>query len=94
MESKYKNQAEVLSKGEALYLERFKDALEKEHDGEYLAINVDTEDYLLGIDKLALVKKAQETFGSSKLFYIVQIGNLMGPTVNFRARQNASWIFS
>ena len=89
----YKEQAEVLTKGEHIYLKNLKEELEKDHLGEYVAIDVDTGIYILDPNRLALVKKAQAQFGD-KLFYTVQIGNLSEPTINFRERQNVSWIFT
>jgi hypothetical protein len=86
-------QGEVLQKGEAFYLGTLKNTLESEHMGEYVAIDVDTNEYLVDAEKSNAIKRAQEKFGQ-KLFYIVQVGGLEEPTINFRERKNVAWIFS
>lgn len=88
-----KDRGEVLKKGEAIYLGTLRDELETTHLGAYVAIDVDSSEYVIDTDKLNAIKKAQETFGH-KLFYIVQVGNLEEPTINFRERKNVAWIFS
>ncbi len=84
---------EVLRKGEAIYLDTLKQNLEVDHMGKYVAIDVNSQAYLLDADKSVLIKKAQEAFGK-KLFYMVQVGNLEEPSINFRDRKNVAWIFA
>jgi hypothetical protein len=89
----YKHQSEVLEKGEALYLNTLKQELEKSHDGEYVAIDVETGTYVIEPTKLGVITHAKKEFGD-KLFYMVQIGNLLEPTANFRERHNVALLFS
>ncbi len=87
------NRGEILEGGEKFYLESLKSHLEKEHTGEYVAIDVDSKKYIVDANKMSAIKRAQNDFGE-KLFYIVQIGNLNEPTVNFRERKNVAWFFA
>jgi hypothetical protein len=93
MDSPNKNQGEVLKKGEALYLGSLKQKLEMDHNGDYVVIDVDSGNFIVESNKIEAIKKAQKEFGE-KLFYIVQIGDLEEPTINFRERSNVAWIFS
>ena len=61
--------------------------------GEYAAIDVDSGEHIVDKDESRAIERAQETFGQ-RLFYIVQIGNLKEPTINFRERKNVAWIFA
>jgi hypothetical protein len=87
------SQSEVLEKGERLYLNSLKQQLEAAHTGDYVAIDVESGKHIVETNKIQAIKKAQESFGE-KLFYIVQIGDLSEPTVNFRERTNVAWIFA
>ena len=87
------NRGEVLKKGEEIYLGALRKELEAAHMGEYAAIDVDSGNHIIESNELNAIKRAQKEFGE-KLFYIVQIGNLNEPTINFRERKNVAWIFS
>lgn len=87
------SRGEVLKKGEKIYLETLRKVLEPTHTGAYVAIDVDTGQHLVESSELGAIKRAQEEFGD-KLFYIVQIGNLSEPTINFVERKNVAWFFS
>lgn len=89
----YQQQAEVLTKGEAIYLEKLRQALEKEHEGEYVAIDVETEAYITDKSRMNVVLRAKHQFGD-KLFYTVRVGNLIEPTINYKDRKNVAWLFS
>jgi hypothetical protein len=82
---------DILRIGEGLYFTKFKEALEKEHYGEYAAIDVEKEDFVVRQNKLEAIEEAQQKFGK-KLFYIVQIGSLDKPTTNYRSSRYA-WNF-
>ncbi len=86
------NRGEVLERGEKFYLEELKSRLEKEHVGEYVAIDTDSKQYIIGSNKMSVIRQAQKDFGE-KLFYIVQVGDLSEPTANFRERENVAWFF-
>lgn len=83
---------QLLKRGEALYLEKFRTKLEKSDFGKYAVIDVENERYVIDEDKLAAVEKATADFGDN-LFYIVQIGNLDTPTKNFRGHALPAWGF-
>ena len=89
----YQQQAVVLTKGESIYLEKLRPVLEKDHEGDYVAIDVDTEDYLIDKSRMSVVLRAKQQFGD-KLFYTVRVGNLIEPTINFKDRKNVAWLFS
>jgi hypothetical protein len=89
----YQQQAAVLTKGEAIYLEKLRPLLERDHEGEYVAINVDTEEYLIDKSRMKVVLRAQQQF-SDKLFYTVRVGNLVEPTINFKNKKHVAWLFS
>jgi len=77
--------------GEKLYLEEFKDKLEKQYTGQYAVIDVEQKKYQVDSDRLVAVEKAKKEFGD-KLFYIIQIGNTQTPSLNFSAKKYA-WNF-
>ena len=78
----------ILKRGEELYLERFREKLEKEFLGSYVVIDVDKKEYVVSESKLKAFELARETFGEDKLFFSVQIGDLDVANVNFK--ENAS----
>jgi hypothetical protein len=82
---------DILREGERLYLNKFKEELEKGFYGQYAVIDIEKEDYIASPNKLQAIDEAKKKFGE-KLFYTVQVGNLEKPTVNYRTKQNA-WIF-
>ncbi len=79
---------EITRRGEKLYVEVWKNILEKEHTGEYAVIDVDQQKYQVDADRLAAIEKAKKEFGD-KLFYIVQIGNTQHPSMNYVAKKYA-----
>lgn len=78
----------ILKKGEELYLERFRDKLERGFLGSYAVIDVDKEEFVISENKLKAFELAKETFGEGKLFFCVHIGELDTSTVNLK--ENAS----
>ncbi len=48
---------EVVRRGEELYRETIQDALEPEHNGEFLAIDISSGDYELGTENLAALDR-------------------------------------
>ena len=87
------SRGEVLKKGEKIYLATLREDLEKSHLGEYVAIDIESRQHILGPNKLDVVKKAQKSF-QQRRFYLVQVGNLTGPSVNSLERTNATWLFA
>jgi len=67
------NKAELAAKGESRYAQ-LKDELEREHHGEFVAIEVDSGDYFLGKTFQEADKRAREKHPES-IFYVVRIGH-------------------
>lgn len=83
---------EITRLGEKFYVEELKDKLEKEKAGDYVVIDVEQKKYRADADRLVAVEKARADFGD-KLFYIVQVGGVQNPSINFNAQKYA-WHFS
>src|SRR3989344_4430987 len=77
--------------GEKFYTEELKEKLEKEHMGKYAVIDVEKGKYYIDADRLTAVEKAGKESGDT-LFYIIQIGNVQHPSMNFNAKKYA-WNF-
>ena len=82
---------DIVREGERLYLHTFKATLEKDHFGEYVAIDTDAKEYVVDVSKIEAIEAAKKKFGQ-KLFYIVQVGSLDKPSVNYRTQRHA-WNF-
>lgn len=82
---------DILREGEHLYLETFKEELEGAFGGQYAVIDVESKEYVVRPNQLDALDEAKKKFGD-KLFYIVQVGSLDRPTINYRTSQHA-WIF-
>lgn len=77
--------------GEKFYIEELKEKLERENMGQYVVIDVEQKKYQVDTDRLVAVEKARKEFGD-KLFYIIQIGSVQNPSMNFTAKKYA-WNF-
>ena len=82
---------ELSQLGHKIYFEELKDVLEKDYFGQYAVIDVEQKKYQVDPDRLAAILKAKKEFGD-KLFYIVQIGNLQNPRLNYSTKRYA-WNF-
>jgi len=70
---KYRKISESVSqKGNEIY-QKIKDNLEKDYKGKYIIIEPESEEYIIGDDKLELVKKARQKF-PDKIFNVKRIG--------------------
>lgn len=85
--------AEIVRGGEALYLNKFRQVLERECHGRYAVIDVVSEQYVTDEDKVKAFEKATAKFGPDKLFYVTRVGDLTGPTMNFKDHARLSWSF-
>ncbi|MDR3559486.1 MAG: hypothetical protein P4L62_02515 [Candidatus Pacebacteria bacterium] len=83
--------AEITQMGERIYFDELKEDLERTSRGQFLVLDVQTKQYALNSDRLVAVEEAQKKFGS-KLFFIVQVGNLEKPAVNYK-KVNYGWNF-
>jgi hypothetical protein len=66
------NKTEMAAKGESIYA-TLKEKLEKEHRGEFVAIEVDSGDYFLGQTLQEADKKARQKY-PDRVFYVIRIG--------------------
>ncbi len=64
----------ITEQGRRLYAERFRQLLEIEHTGEYVAIDVNTETPYLGSSPFEALKAAEHAHPDG-FFYLVRIGN-------------------
>jgi len=64
----------VAAKGEAIYATRLKARLEPAHVGKYLAIEVDSGDYVLGRTLVEAGQKARAKY-PDKLFHCIKVGS-------------------
>ena len=65
---------ELVEKGQDIYEHKLKKQLEKKRPGEFVAIDVDSENYYLGITADEAVKLAKEA-NSDGLFHLIRIGH-------------------
>lgn len=63
----------IAEKGEKIYQEKLKDILEKEHKGEFVAIEVESERYFLGKTPEEALGVAKKDF-SDRIFHLIRIG--------------------
>lgn len=82
---------EISRLGEKFYTEKLKEKLEKENLGQYAVIDVEQGKSYVDSDRLIAVEHARKESGD-KLFYIIQIGNVQSPSMNFSAKKYA-WNF-
>jgi hypothetical protein len=82
---------EIIRAGEKFYFEELKEKLERENMGQYAVIDVEQKKYCVDPDELVAIQKAEKDFGE-KLFYIVQVGSLKRPSMNFMTEKYA-WNF-
>ena len=60
--------------GQRLYDERLREQLEPEHNGQFVAIEPNTEQYFLGDTGLAALRAGRKAL-PDKLFYLLRIGS-------------------
>ncbi len=72
---------EILIRGEYLYLNTLRLELEAKYFGQYVAIDVESEEYVVSESKLDALDQAKEKF-NGRLLYTVKIGSLDRPAVN------------
>ncbi len=77
--------------GEKYYLDNLKDKLEKTNNGDFLVLEVESHKYFINQDLMVALNQAKNEF-PDKLFFIVQIGTLQKPAINYK-RENYAWLF-
>lgn len=69
------NVQELTRKGEEIYQQEFKENLEQVHNGEYVAIEVESKQYYVGTTKEEAVAKAKKEY-PNKIFFVRRIGEI------------------
>lgn len=67
------NPRKLAAKGEKIYDEKLKMMLEPEHNGEIVAIEVESEDYFLGNSVVEATEAAKQKY-PSRLFHVIKVG--------------------
>ena len=65
--------AQIVELGEDFYAQNLRDQLEPQHNGEFLALDVETGEYELDEDKLAAIDRARSKRYDAPL-YILRVG--------------------
>lgn len=65
---------DLAESGQRLYDERLRAVLEPEHEGEFVAIDPETERYFLGRTGLAALRAGRKEL-PDKLFYLLRVGH-------------------
>jgi len=65
---------DLAESGQRLYDERLRTHLEPEHEGEFVAIEPETERYFLGATGLAALRAGRSEL-PGKLFYLLRVGH-------------------
>jgi hypothetical protein len=65
---------DLAESGQRLYDERLRALLEPEHEGEFVAIDPDTERYFLGQTGLTALRAGRRAL-PDKLFYLLRVGH-------------------
>jgi hypothetical protein len=84
-----KNAAEL---GEKIYRDRYKDAYEREHAGQFLAINVLTEDPYLSDTPEGALDLAYAA-APTGVFHLIQVGHAGAFRVSYTHNSNMDWVF-
>lgn len=85
------NPEEITKKGEEIYFNELKDKLEKNHNGDYMVLEVESKEHFVDKDLVHALETARAKF-PDKLFFIVQIGSLQKSTMNYK-KENYGWLF-
>lgn len=67
------NTTEIARIGEQIYQNELKEKLEKENVGKFVAIEVESKDYFIGVTQTEATLKAKKKY-PDKIFYMVKIG--------------------
>lgn len=83
----------IAAKGENIYKIELKEALEKDHSGEFVAIEVESEKYFLGKSAEKALENAKKEF-PDKIFHLIRIGHTGVYKVSQSAgTKNYGWLF-
>lgn len=70
----FKQNTQMVKRGKEIYQKRLKTMLEKDHQGEIVAIEVDSGDYFLGRTVIEAADKGKKKH-PEKGFYFIRIGH-------------------
>jgi len=76
---------DLARRGQAYYDEHLRDALEPEHNGEFLALDVETGDYELAATQLEALDRAEAKHPDS-VFYILRVGHRTAARIGAQLR--------
>ncbi|MCL5011259.1 MAG: hypothetical protein M1127_03605 [Patescibacteria group bacterium] len=83
----------IAEKGDKIYQEKLKAPLEKEHKGEFVAIEVESERYFLGKTPEEALGVAKKEF-SDRIFHLIRVGYTGVYNVSRSiGNKNYGWIF-
>ena len=83
----------IAEKGEDIYLRKLKESLEREHKGEFVAIDIQTEKYFLGKSPEEALEKAKQEV-PDRIFHLIRIGYLGVYKVSWSVGSKAyGWVF-
>jgi hypothetical protein len=68
MEHPIYSREELAARGRAIYEEKIRSSVEPEHVGEFLVIDVDTGEYEIGTDDVAVMKRAAASHPAHSLY--------------------------
>jgi len=88
------NPEEIVKKGEEIYQRKFKTKYEPSFNGQFLVIEIESEEGFLGNTSVEALEKAREKY-PQRLFYIKKIGSLVAEVMSshFLSRHSYGRIF-
>lgn len=84
----------IAEKGDQIYREKLANILEKDHKGEFVAIDVETGKYFLGKTLEDALQNAEKEF-PEKIFHLIRIGytGIFEVSWSTKNKKNYGWIF-
>lgn len=83
----------IAEKGEKIYQQKLKDTLERDHKGEFVAIEVETGKYFLGKSPEETLETAKKEF-PEKIFHLIRIGHTGVYNVSWSVgSKRYGWVF-
>lgn len=78
---------ELARRGQAYYDQHLRAELEPEHNGEFLALEVESGDYELGQSQIAALDRAEASHPDS-VFYILRVGHRTAARIGAQLRRD------
>jgi len=82
----------IVERGEQIYKERYKDQFEREHIGEFVAIDVITEKAYVARTPEKVLDDAKKD-APQGLFHLIQVGQAGAFRVSYSSHAPVDWIF-